>query len=133
MSSSTIRNRRDGSGTAEVEATRTMNRDTITAETTTADTNTTDITTEASDPDTTTTTTTTTTTKRKEPPPEKPAHILRRSLILASFWFVVLCLGVPIWWNTTTIYRANLPLDQMMDWANGKVNYIANLFSFAAR
>ncbi|KAI1137355.1 phosphatidylinositol-glycan biosynthesis class S protein [Hypoxylon sp. FL0543] len=58
--------------------------------------------------------------KRKEPPPEKPADIQRRSYIVASFWFIVLFLGLPIWWKTTTIYRADLPLNQMMDWADGR-------------
>ncbi|KAI1414191.1 phosphatidylinositol-glycan biosynthesis class S protein [Hypoxylon sp. FL1857] len=58
--------------------------------------------------------------KQKEPPPEKPADIQRRSYIVASFWFIVLFLGLPIWWKTTTIYRADLPLSQMMDWADGR-------------
>ncbi|KAI1499034.1 phosphatidylinositol-glycan biosynthesis class S protein [Biscogniauxia marginata] len=59
--------------------------------------------------------------KRRQPPPEKPADIRRRSLVIASFWLIVLFLGLPIWWKTTTIYRADLPLSQMMDWADGKV------------
>ncbi|KAI1174814.1 phosphatidylinositol-glycan biosynthesis class S protein [Nemania sp. FL0916] len=63
---------------------------------------------------------TTTKPKLKPPPPENPSHISRRSLIIASFWLVVLCLGVPIWWQTTAIYRANLPLEQMTNWADGK-------------
>jgi phosphatidylinositol glycan class S len=57
----------------------------------------------------------------KMPPPEKPADVRRRSHIILSFWLIVLLLGLPIWWMTTTIYRANLPLDGMIDWANGKV------------
>ncbi|CAJ2499658.1 Uu.00g025110.m01.CDS01 [Anthostomella pinea] len=57
---------------------------------------------------------------RKLPPPESSADTRRRSLVVASFWFIVLCLGLPIWWKTTTIYRANLPLSQMTDWADGK-------------
>lgn len=60
-------------------------------------------------------------TSSKEPPPEKPSDIRRRSLVILSFWMIVLCLGVPIWWNTTTIPRASLPMDEMMDWADGKV------------
>jgi hypothetical protein len=59
--------------------------------------------------------------KKKEPPPEKPESIRLRSLVIFSFWAVILCLGLPIWWKTTTIYRAPLPLDQMMDWADGRV------------
>ncbi|KAI0390837.1 phosphatidylinositol-glycan biosynthesis class S protein [Xylariaceae sp. FL0594] len=58
--------------------------------------------------------------KIKPPPPENPAHIFRRSLIIASFWLLVLCLGLPIWWKTTTIYRADLPLNRMMEWADGR-------------
>ncbi|KAM7223562.1 Phosphatidylinositol-glycan biosynthesis class S protein [Rhypophila decipiens] len=57
---------------------------------------------------------------RKEPPPEKPSDIRRRSYIILSFWLIVLLLGLPIWWKTTTIYRANLPLNEMLDWADGK-------------
>ncbi|KAI0881365.1 phosphatidylinositol-glycan biosynthesis class S protein [Annulohypoxylon maeteangense] len=56
----------------------------------------------------------------KPPPPEKAEDIQRRSYIVASFWFVVLFFGLPIWWKTTTIYRADLPLSQMMDWADGR-------------
>ena len=57
----------------------------------------------------------------KMPPPEKPADERRRSYIVLSFWLIVLLLGLPIWWMTTTIYRANLPLDGMLEWADGKV------------
>ncbi|KAI1459848.1 phosphatidylinositol-glycan biosynthesis class S protein [Annulohypoxylon moriforme] len=56
----------------------------------------------------------------KQPPPEKAEDIQRRSWIVASFWFIVLFFGLPIWWKTTTIYRADLPLSQMMDWADGR-------------
>lgn len=62
-----------------------------------------------------------TTSHRKEPPPEKPSDVRRRTLVILSFWLIVLCLGLPIWWKTTAIPRANLPLDEMMDWADGKV------------
>ncbi|KAI1764704.1 phosphatidylinositol-glycan biosynthesis class S protein [Hypoxylon sp. FL1150] len=58
--------------------------------------------------------------KRKLPPPEKPEDITRRSLVVVSFWIIVLFVGLPIWWKTTTIYRAELPLNQMVDWADGK-------------
>lgn len=61
------------------------------------------------------------TSRRKEPPPEKPSDSRRRSVVILSFWLIVLCLGLPIWWRTTTIPRASLPLDDMMDWAVGKV------------
>ncbi|KAK6603641.1 phosphatidylinositol-glycan biosynthesis class S protein [Botrytis cinerea] len=58
--------------------------------------------------------------KRKEPPPEKPENARMRIQVLISFWAIILLLGVPIWWRTTTIYRAPLPLDQMTDWAEGR-------------
>ena len=58
---------------------------------------------------------------KKEPPPEKPEDMRQRSYVILSFWLIVVLLGLPIWWATTTIYRANLPLDQMMEWADGKV------------
>lgn len=56
-----------------------------------------------------------------EPPPEKPSDIKRRTSVVTSFWLIVLLLGLPIWWYTTSIYRANLPLDGMLQWADGKV------------
>lgn len=59
-------------------------------------------------------------TTKKEPPPEKPESIQLRGFVLLSFWAIILLLGLPIWWKTTTIYRASLPLDQMMDWADGR-------------
>jgi phosphatidylinositol glycan class S len=58
---------------------------------------------------------------RKEPPPEKPESIRLRYLVLLSFWAIIILLGLPIWWATTSIYRAPLPMEQMMDWADGKV------------
>ncbi|KAI9896295.1 hypothetical protein N3K66_008467 [Trichothecium roseum] len=56
----------------------------------------------------------------KGPPPEKPSDIRRRTWIVFSFWVLVLLVGLPIWWQTTTIYRASLPLDGMLRWADGK-------------
>ncbi|KAL6876932.1 phosphatidylinositol-glycan biosynthesis class S protein [Trichoderma novae-zelandiae] len=54
------------------------------------------------------------------PPPEKPSAVRQRSYVVLSFWLVVLLLGLPIWWKTTAIYRAELPLDSMLKWADGK-------------
>lgn len=59
--------------------------------------------------------------RKKEPPPESTEEIKIRSLVIFSFWAIVLFLGLPIWWRTTAIYRAKLPLNQMMDWADGRV------------
>lgn len=58
---------------------------------------------------------------RKEPPPESSSAVWTRRAVLSSFWLVVVFLGLPIWWKTTTIYRASLPLSVMNDWADGKV------------
>src|SRR5690242_12011222 len=58
---------------------------------------------------------------RTGPPPESTeSKWLRRAAIL-SFWAVVVLLGLPVWWKTTAIYRAELPLRDMTDWAEGKV------------
>ncbi|CBF80962.1 GPI-anchor transamidase GPI17 [Aspergillus nidulans FGSC A4] len=54
------------------------------------------------------------------PPPEKPSAIQTRSKVVAAFWAVILFLGFPIWWKTTSIYRAELPIQEMLDWAGGK-------------
>jgi hypothetical protein len=58
---------------------------------------------------------------KKEPPPESSESIRLRSYVIISFWALIIIVGLPIWWKTTTIYRARLPLDQMMDWADGRV------------
>lgn len=71
-----------------------------------------------------------TTTEVEAPPPEKPSDITRRSYIVFSFWLIVLLVGVPIWWKTTTIYRADLPLDNMLRWAEGKVCCLCGLLFF---
>ncbi len=59
--------------------------------------------------------------KARNPPPEHREGIRVRSLVIASFWAVVIFLGLPIWLWTTSIYRARLPLREMTDWADGKV------------
>lgn len=58
------------------------------------------------------------------PPPEKPEAIRTRFGVIAAFWAVVIFLGFPIWWKTTSIYRAHLPVQEMVDWANGKVRRV---------
>ncbi|KAF2421036.1 hypothetical protein EJ08DRAFT_653604 [Tothia fuscella] len=57
----------------------------------------------------------------KEPPPETSEAIFRRRMILLSFWAVAVFLGLPIWWKTTTVYRAQLPVGRMLEWGDGKV------------
>ena len=58
---------------------------------------------------------------KRRPPPETVESIRVRSLVIGSFWVVVIFLGLPIWWWTTSIYRASLPLHEMLEWADGKV------------
>lgn len=59
--------------------------------------------------------------KKKNPPPESIENIRTRSHIILSFWAIVIFLGLPIWWWTTSIHRARLPLRDMLEWADGKV------------
>ena len=55
------------------------------------------------------------------PPPEPSESIWLRRSVIFSFWLVVILLGLPVWWKTTAIYRAELPLQAMTEWADGKV------------
>ena len=57
----------------------------------------------------------------KKPPPESSESIRLRALVIFSFWAVVILLGLPVWLWTTSIHRAHLPLQDMLDWAQGKV------------
>lgn len=58
---------------------------------------------------------------KSAPPPETPAAVQTRFRVIAAFWAVIIFLGFPIWWKTTSIYRASLPIEEMVDWADGKV------------
>ncbi|KAH5065432.1 hypothetical protein HBI55_138040 [Parastagonospora nodorum] len=58
---------------------------------------------------------------QKLPPPEPSESIWLRRLAILSFWSVVVFLGLPIWLKTTAVYRAELPLQDMTDWAEGRV------------
>jgi Phosphatidylinositol-glycan biosynthesis class S protein len=58
---------------------------------------------------------------KKQPPPETPEAIWLRSKIILSFWAVIVFLGLPVWWQTTSIYRARLPIQEMLDWGEGRV------------
>ncbi|EED16278.1 GPI transamidase component PIG-S, putative [Talaromyces stipitatus ATCC 10500] len=53
-------------------------------------------------------------------PPEKPEAIRTRTKVILAFWVVIIFFGIPMWWKTTSVYRASLPLDEMMSWAEGK-------------
>lgn len=58
---------------------------------------------------------------RKQPPPESPTGIKTRRWIIFCFWAIVGLLGLPIWYATTTVPRAALPLESMDAWASGQV------------
>ncbi|KAF1913692.1 phosphatidylinositol-glycan biosynthesis class S protein [Ampelomyces quisqualis] len=58
---------------------------------------------------------------QRPPPPESAESVWLRRLAILSFWAVVVFLGIPIWLKTTAIYRAELPLQTMTDWAEGNV------------
>lgn len=47
-------------------------------------------------------------------PPRTSREAKLSSRVILSFWTVILLLGVPIWWITTSIYRAKLPTELML-------------------
>ncbi|KAJ5095874.1 hypothetical protein NUU61_005230 [Penicillium alfredii] len=57
---------------------------------------------------------------KRIPPPESPAAVQTRFKVIAAFWAVIIFLGFPIWWKTTSVYRAHIPFQEMVDWADGK-------------
>ena len=58
----------------------------------------------------------------QKPPTEGHGSIITRRWILFSFWAVALFLGLPLWLWTTSVPRANLPLESMNRWAAGQVS-----------
>jgi len=60
-------------------------------------------------------------TARKTAPPETREAIWTRNLVVFSFWAVVIFLGLPVWLWTTSIHRANLPLQEMLEWSEMRV------------
>jgi hypothetical protein len=66
---------------------------------------------------------------KRAPPPETPAALQTRFRVIAAFWAVIIFLGFPIWWKTTSIYRASLPIEEMVDWADGKVRFVESPLS----
>lgn len=59
--------------------------------------------------------------------PESPAEVRTRRWIVLSLWAIVALLGLPAWYATTTVPRADLPLYAMNQWADGQV---CNVFSW---
>jgi GPI-anchor transamidase subunit S len=64
---------------------------------------------------------------RKHPPPEKPEAVWLRTKVILSFWALIVFLGLPVWWKTTSIYRARLPIQEMLEWSEGRVGGICSL------
>ena len=58
---------------------------------------------------------------KKQPPPEAPDAVWLRTKVILSFWAVIVFLGLPVWWQTTSIYRARLPIQEMLEWSRGTV------------
>lgn len=48
-------------------------------------------------------------------PAESPREVTLRSRVIWSFWTAILLLGFPTWWATTSIYRASLPTESMLE------------------
>jgi phosphatidylinositol glycan class S len=63
----------------------------------------------------------------ESPPPEKANAIWTRRIIIFAFWAVVATLGLPHWIWTTSIYRSELPVEQMTQWAEGQVGVVADM------
>lgn len=66
---------------------------------------------------------------KKQPPPEKAEAVWLRTKVIFSFWAVIVCLGLPVWWKTTSIYRARLPIQEMLEWSEGRVGIHTLLYS----
>lgn len=47
-------------------------------------------------------------------PAESPREVRIKSRVIWSFWVIILLLGLPTWWATTSIERASLPQDLML-------------------
>ena len=58
---------------------------------------------------------------KKDSPPERPQDVQLRTIVVLSFWALIIFVGVPMWWQTTSIHRAQLPLPEMLRWADGQV------------
>ena len=63
-------------------------------------------------------------TVRNKPPPEKTEAVSLRTKVVLSFWAVIVLLGIPTWLRTTSISRASLPLQDMLNWADGLVSIL---------
>jgi hypothetical protein len=65
--------------------------------------------------------------KVESPPPEKATAVWTRRIIIFAFWAVVATLGLPHWIWTTSIYRSELPVERMTQWAEGHVGVFVDV------
>lgn len=49
-------------------------------------------------------------------------------MVILSVWAVVL-LGLPLWWTTTRVYRAELPYESINKWKQWEVMYLTPGYS----
>ncbi len=54
----------------------------------------------------------------KQLKPESSSQIIWRRIIVLSYAFFVALIGIPIWWNTTSIHRSSLPIEEINDLNN---------------
>lgn len=62
-----------------------------------------------------------TTALTSKPPPETADEVRTRRYIILSLWAIIAFFGLPAWYATTTVPRADLPLHDMNSWAEGQV------------
>lgn len=60
-------------------------------------------------------------------PDHKDSFDASRAVAIMSFGVVVIVIGVPVWWQSTTTYRASLPYDAIDKLANTQLFFVAKL------
>ncbi|XP_078355057.1 uncharacterized protein LOC144639644 [Oculina patagonica] len=50
-----------------------------------------------------------------------------QALVSLSVGVIFICVGLPLWWNTTKVYRASLPYAEIEELNQLKVRYVTNL------
>ncbi|EFA04314.1 GPI transamidase component PIG-S [Tribolium castaneum] len=53
--------------------------------------------------------------KSQKPAPTDDPECIYRIYNVLSYFIVLVVIGIPVWWYTTRVYRASLPLDRMFD------------------
>lgn len=47
-----------------------------------------------------------------------------------SFIFIIIVLGIPMWWKTTQVYRATLPYDGIKGLSSDPIDIVSNIGIF---